>query len=48
MKILSYNLYGKKDVENQIPAFNVRLKNLDRIINNLVNNQSGLFLDNNL
>lgn len=39
MKILSYNLYGKKDVENPIPAFNVRLKNLDRIINNLVNNQ---------
>lgn len=36
MKILSYNLYGKKDVESPTPDFNKRLQNLNITINRII------------
>ena len=33
MKILSYNIYGKKDVESPVPNFNIRKRNLYNNIN---------------
>lgn len=36
MKILSYNLFGVKDTEKPIPNWDIRQKNLRRILNNLL------------
>ena len=36
MKILSYNLYGKKETNLAIPDFDTRIKNLTTIINNII------------
>jgi len=36
MKILSYNIYGVKDTEYQIPKWETRQKNIQRILNELL------------
>ena len=36
MKILSYNVYGKKDVDESIPSWNIRIANLYKIINDIL------------
>ena len=36
MKILSYNVYGKKDVDELIPSWNTRIENLYKIINDIL------------
>lgn len=36
MKILSYNVYGKKDVDELIPSWNTRIANLEKTINNIL------------
>ena len=37
MKILSYNIYGVKDTTSPIPQWNERQKNIEIIINKLLN-----------
>ena len=36
MKILSYNIYGVKDTKSPIPKWDIRQKNLKRILNDLL------------
>lgn len=36
MKVLSYNIYGKKDVENSVPTWEIRQKNLYKGINKIL------------
>lgn len=36
MKIFSYNVYGKKDVDESIPSWNIRRANLYKIINDIL------------
>ena len=36
MKILSYNVYGVKDTKSPIPKWDIRQKNVKRILNDLL------------
>ena len=36
MKILSYNVFGKIDVDELIPSWNTRIENLYKIINDIL------------
>ena len=38
MKVLSYNIYGKKDVVNSIPSWEIRQKSLEKNIRNILLN----------
>lgn len=38
MKILSYNLYGIKNTTESIPKWEIRQKNIERILNELLKN----------
>ena len=39
MKVLSYNIYGKKEVESPTPSWKIRQENLYKIINNILIDQ---------
>ena len=39
LKVLSYNVYGKKDVESPVPDWETRQENLHKIINQILQDQ---------
>ena len=36
MKVLSYNIYGVKNTNNLIPKWDIRQKNIERILNEIL------------